>query len=74
MKVIIHPHAAERQVERGVSVQEITATVEQGERFEAKYDRVGFKRNFPFDGLWRGKHYANKQAEAYAVKKMETGW
>ena len=48
------------------------ATVEGGERFPVKYGRQGFRRNFAFDGGWRGRHYATKQVEAYAVE--EDGW
>jgi hypothetical protein len=73
VSVDIHPHARERAVERGASDDEIIATVEDGERFSAKYSRTGFRRNFPFDGIWRGKRYATKQIEAYAVEENR-GW
>lgn len=67
MTVRLHPHAQARLPERGGTEEEVKATVEGGERFGAKYGRIGFRRNFPFDGDWQGKHYANKQVEAYAV-------
>jgi hypothetical protein len=67
MKVTIHPHAAARMVERGATAEEIIQTVEMGEQFPAKYGRTGFRRNFPFQGLWRGRTYATKQVEAFAV-------
>jgi hypothetical protein len=67
MKVTIHPHAAVRMMERGATTEEVIKAVEIGERFPAKYDRTGFRRNFPFQGLWRGRAYATKQIEAYAV-------
>jgi uncharacterized protein YuzE len=51
---------------------EVIATVEQGERFAAKYGRTGFRRNFPFEGMWRGRRYATKQVEAYAVDEEST--
>ena len=69
MAVRIHSHAKERMRERGASEQEVTATIEQGERFPAKFGRTGFRRNFSFDGVWRGRHYANKQVEASAVQE-----
>ena len=68
----LHPHALERLAERGALKEEVLATVESGERFHAKQGRVGFRRNFPFDGEWNGKRYATKQIEAYAVE--ENGW
>ncbi len=72
MNVRIHPHARERMLERGASRAEVTATVERGERFPAKFGRTGFRHNFVFDALWRGRSYHTKQIEAFAVK--EKGW
>jgi hypothetical protein len=60
-------------VERGATEVEVFATVEQGERFPAKFGRTGFRRNFGFDGMWRGRRYASKQVEAYAVEEGD-GW
>ncbi|HPD61322.1 MAG TPA: hypothetical protein PKV48_06155 [Thermodesulfobacteriota bacterium] len=37
--------------------------------FSAKFGRIGFRRNFTFDGVWRGKAYKTKQVEAYGVKE-----
>jgi hypothetical protein len=64
----IHPHARERTIERGATEDEVVATVTAGERFVAKYGRTGFRRNFQFDGVWRGRRYVTKQVEAYAVE------
>lgn len=72
MNVRLHPHACERMAERGATEAEVVATVTEGERFPAKYGRVGFRRNFPFDADWRGRHFATKQVEAYCVE--EDNW
>jgi hypothetical protein len=69
MTIRLHPHAAVRLAERGGSEDEVLATVTGGERFEAKFGRTGFRRNFVFGGVWNGKPYANKQVEAYAVEE-----
>ena len=69
--VILHPHASERLTERGATEKEVVATVEGGESFPAKFGRTGFRRNFPFGGLWQGKRYATKQVEAYVVKEAD---
>jgi hypothetical protein len=71
--VRLHQHARERLAERGVTEEEVIATVAKGEIFPAKYGRIGFRRNFSFDGIWRGKRCATKQIEAYAVKE-ENDW
>jgi len=65
--VALHPHALERLPERGASIAEVVGTVEGGERFEAKHGRTGFRRNFPCTAPWRGRSFAWKQIEAYAV-------
>jgi hypothetical protein len=62
-----HDHALARMRERGASEQEVAMTVREGERFSAKFDRTGFRRNFRFDGLWRGRSYGMKQIEAFAI-------
>lgn len=69
MAIRLHPHAKARAIERGVTEAEVISTVEGGEPFPAKYERAGFRRNFPFNGVWSGKHYLMKQVEAYAVKE-----
>jgi hypothetical protein len=67
MKVRLHPHAEERLIERGATREEVERTVTEGEFFPAKLGRVGFRRNFAFNAERRGRHYATKQIEAYAV-------
>jgi hypothetical protein len=63
----LHPHAIARMAERSASAAEVAATVSGGERFPANFGRSGFRRNFPLGGEWRGRIYANKQIEAFAV-------
>lgn len=72
-KVLLHPHAQERLSERGASEAETITTVLQGERFSAKFGRTGFRRNFSFQGEWRGRKYKTKQIEAYAINE-EDAW
>jgi hypothetical protein len=69
MAVRFHPHAQERIEERGATEDEAAATVEHGERFSAKFGRTGFRRNFPFNAEWHGRHYGTKQIEVYAIQE-----
>lgn len=71
MAVRFHRHARERMAERGATEQDVTAVVGEGEQFEAKFGRAGFRRNFVFEKQWRGKYYKTKQVEAYAVREGE---
>jgi len=72
LPIRLHPHAAARLAEHGATEAEVYATVEQGERFPAKFGRTGFRRNFAFAGRWRGRTFATKQVEVFAVE--EQGW
>jgi hypothetical protein len=57
MVIRFHPHALERIAKRGATEQEVVDKVETGERFNAKFNRTGFRRNFAFEKQWRGKLY-----------------
>ena len=70
----LNPHAARRLLERGATEAEVVATVENGERFPAKHGRTGFRRNFPFAGLWRGRPYANSNWRPTPSKRTTVGW
>jgi hypothetical protein len=67
MAVRLHPHAATRIIERGATQAEVEAAVLGGSQFPARFGRTGFRRNFRFGGTWRGRAYATKQVEAFAV-------
>lgn len=69
MVIRFHEHARERMKDRGVSEEEILATVTEGETFQAKFGRSGFRRNFSFHAKWRGIFYRNKQVEVFAVQE-----
>jgi hypothetical protein len=73
LPVDIHPHAAGRAIERGITEAEIFATVSAGERRPAKLGRTTFRRNFSFGGIFRGRQYATKQVEAIAIEERG-GW
>ncbi len=67
MSIVFHPHAESRMNERGCSIDEAVETIRSGERYPVKHGRIGFRRNFAFEDLWGGKHYACKQVEVIAV-------
>lgn len=69
MPVRFHPHALARMIERGATKAEVAAAIAAGERFPARFGRTAFRRNFPFNGAWRGRYYAAKQIEAFAVEE-----
>ncbi|MBS9475629.1 hypothetical protein [Ancylobacter radicis] len=69
VSVEIAPHARESAQERGATEVEIVETVVSGESFPAKFGRVGFRRNHPFNSHWRGQFYTTKQIEVFAVEE-----
>jgi hypothetical protein len=68
MAVRFHPHALERMAQRGATEKEVADTIETGERFEAKFGRAGFRRNFLFEKQWQNRYYKSKQVQVYAVR------
>jgi hypothetical protein len=72
MNVRLHPHARARLVERGATEAEVIETVQRGRQSPAKFGRTRFRWRFPFHGVWRGRQYATKLVEAYAVE--DNGW
>jgi hypothetical protein len=69
MAIRFHPHAHERIEERGTTEDEVAATLDYGERFPAKFGRLGFRRNFAFNAEWHGRQHNTKQVEVYAVQE-----
>ena len=74
MMIHFHPHALRRMEERGSTKKEVEITLKQGERFLAKFGRVGFRRNFSLENKMRGKYYHPKQVEAYAIQENSVDW
>ena len=71
MRVRLHPHAWARLEERGATEAEVRATVEEGERFAAKFWRTGFRRNFTYNSMWLGRFFATKQVETIAAEEEQ---
>jgi hypothetical protein len=68
MHIELHPHASERLSERGATQAEVIDTVLHGERFPAKFKRMGFRKVFVYDATWRDRKYSHKEVEAIAVE------
>lgn len=57
----ISPHAMEQMLERGASEREVLLAIERGDVEPARKGRKTYRKNFQFDGLWRGRQYKIKQ-------------
>ena len=69
----LHPHAKARMRERGATEEEVVATVEYGERFAVKFGRSGFRRNFPYNSLWRGKTMSTNRLRQSLSERVRIG-
>lgn len=67
MKLIFHQHSILRMKERGVSLKEVEGAIATGEKFMAKFERTGYRKNFVINGIWKDKRYNIKQVEVYTV-------
>ncbi len=73
MKILIHPHARQRMLERGATAAQVKH-VASGSPTPAKFGRTRFRLAMNFGGIWNGKHYARKQIDAFAAKIKGGGW
>jgi len=64
-------HAREKALDRGASESEVQAAILAGGPEPARKGRVLFRKNFPFDGWWRGKHYVVKQVAPVVVEEED---
>ena len=66
--VVISPHAREQMDLRGATEAEVEAAISQGEAVPAKHGRTGFRKNFTFRALWRGRYYETKQVVPIVIE------
>jgi hypothetical protein len=64
-------HAREQMRDRGATASEVEEAIQSGERAEASRGRTAFRKNFPYQGEWKGKRYAIKQVRPIVVEEPE---
>ena len=57
--------------ERGASQQEVLTAIERGAKEPASLGRTMYRKNFEFDGIWRGRHYNVKQVEPVVAEEED---
>ncbi len=65
------PHALEKVADRGAQEREVVAAIRTGSPEPARKGRVQFRKNFPFNALWRGKQYAVKQVAPVVAEERD---
>lgn len=69
--IIFSQHALDQIADRGASEYGVRKTIIDGEEAPAKKGRRAFRKNFPFNTYWKGKHYEVKQVMAIVLKEGE---
>ena len=54
-------HAKIKMADRGASEDEVIKAIKEGSSEPSRKGRLLFRKNFPFNSMWRGKHYPIKQ-------------
>lgn len=65
------PHALEKMIDRGASESDVEAAIRTGSPEPARKRRLMFRKNFGFNGWWRGKHYAIKQVVPMVAEEAD---
>lgn len=69
MPIIVSSHARDKMLDRGASEDEIEAAIRTGNSEPVRKGRRMFRKNFPYNRSWRGKHYAVKQVAPIVVEE-----
>ncbi|MEW6570599.1 MAG: DUF4258 domain-containing protein [Nitrospirota bacterium] len=64
-------HALDNMFDRGATKDEVEMTIRTGECFPAKKGRLSFRKNFVYDGIWKGKHYQIKQVIPIVAEEFD---
>ena len=67
-EIVLGEHVRQRMAQRGATEAEVRAAIEQGESEPARKNRMMYRKNFPFDGEWRGRSYRVKQVTPVVVE------
>jgi len=65
------PHAREKMLDRGASQREVQEAILAGSLEPARKGRTMFRKNFAFNGQWRGKRYAVKQVAPVVIEEAD---
>ena len=62
----LHPHLTARMLQRGVTLEEIERTLNNGwEASDAKHGTLGKVMAFPYHQEWEGRSYEEKEVTVY---------
>ena len=71
LAVEISAHAVEQMRERGATESEVNAAIQNGEIEPVSKGRKMYRKNFQFNGTWRGKKYGIKQVAPFVAVETD---
>jgi len=69
--IVFSAHAQDKMLDRGTSEKEVEMAIRTGGGEPARRGRWMFRKNFPYNQAWRGKHYAIKQVAPIVIEEEE---
>jgi hypothetical protein len=64
-------HALSQLPDRGATESEVFAAITSGERLPARHGRIAFRKNFPFEQVWKGRYYEIKQVMPIVIEEAD---
>jgi hypothetical protein len=69
--VFFSQHALDQMPDRGATREEVKTAIRSGELLPAKGKRFSFRKNFPFNNVWKGKRYGIKQVMPIVIEESD---
>lgn len=70
-QIILSNHARIKMADRGATEDEVKRTIKEGSSEPVRKGRLMFRKNFPFDSIWRKKHYSIKQVAPIVAEEND---
>lgn len=64
-------HALDQLADRGTTQREVEETIQTGEPVPVKKGRCGYRKNFRYEAVWKGRYYETKQVLAVVAEESQ---
>jgi hypothetical protein len=70
-RIRLSGHASVQLITRGATEADIVAAIRCGNWSAARSGRLECRKDFPFDAIWNGRHYATRQVRPVFVEESD---
>jgi hypothetical protein len=70
-RIELSDHALDRLRNRGGTLPEVELTIRAGEPVPARQGRLGYRKNFVFENVWKGRYYSTRQIMVIVAEEPE---